>query len=88
MSHPFETDLDQVDANFQALSPVWGGAIASLALRRGFKSYSVMALNNDFTKSMVDTFIEHNNFNFWWQTCSKSERAPPVYPYQTDGAVV
>ncbi len=44
--------------NFQALSPVWGSAIASLALRRGFKSYSVMALNNDFTKSMVDTFVE------------------------------
>ena len=44
--------------NFQALSPVWGGAIASLALRRGFKSYSVMALNNDFTKSMVDTFVD------------------------------
>jgi len=44
--------------NFQALSPVWGRAIASLALRRGFKSYSVMALNNDFTKSMVGTFVE------------------------------
>lgn len=44
--------------NFQALSPVWGAAIASLALRRGFKSYSVMALNNDFTNSMVDTFVE------------------------------
>jgi branched-chain amino acid transport system substrate-binding protein len=25
--------------NFQALSPVWGRAIASLALRRSFKSY-------------------------------------------------
>lgn len=44
--------------NFQALSPVWGAAIASLALRRGFKSYSVMALNNDFTVSMVDTFVK------------------------------
>jgi branched-chain amino acid transport system substrate-binding protein len=44
--------------NFQALSPVWGRVIASLALRRGFKTYSVMALNNDFTKSMVDTFVE------------------------------
>lgn len=43
--------------NFQALSPVWGRAIASLALRRSFKSYSVMALNNDFTKSMADTFV-------------------------------
>ncbi|MFQ5774958.1 MAG: ABC transporter substrate-binding protein [Kiloniellaceae bacterium] len=44
--------------DFQALSPVWGAAIADLALRRGFKTYSVMALNNDFTKSMVDTFVD------------------------------
>ena len=44
--------------DFQALSPVWGAAIANLALRRGFKSYSIMALNNDFTKSMVDTFAQ------------------------------
>jgi branched-chain amino acid transport system substrate-binding protein len=51
-------DKEGLVFNFQALSPVWGGAIASLALRRGFKSYSVMALNNDFTKSMVDTFVE------------------------------
>ncbi len=44
--------------NFMILSPAWGKAIASLALRRGLKSYSVMALNNDFTKSMVDTFVD------------------------------
>ncbi|MCH8167521.1 MAG: ABC transporter substrate-binding protein [Proteobacteria bacterium] len=44
--------------NFQALSPVWGRAIASLALRRGFKSFNLMALNNDFTRSMMDGFVE------------------------------
>ena len=44
--------------DFQALSPVWGKAIASLALRRGYKTYAVMALNNDFTGSMVDGFVE------------------------------
>ena len=44
--------------NFQALSPVWGEAIAGLALNRDFKTYSVMALNNDFTISMVDTFVD------------------------------
>lgn len=42
--------------NFQALSPVWGDAIADLALRRGFKTFSLMALNNDFTGSMIDAF--------------------------------
>ena len=44
--------------NFQALSPVWGRAIANLALRRGFKSFTLMALNNDFTRSMMDGFTE------------------------------
>lgn len=44
--------------NFMILSPVWGEALADLALRRGYKTYAVMALNNDFTKSMVDTFVE------------------------------
>lgn len=44
--------------NFQALSPVWGRAIGSLALRRGFKSFGLMALNNDFTRSMMDGFTE------------------------------
>lgn len=44
--------------NFQALSPVWGRAIASLALRRGFKTFNLMALNNDFTRSMMDGFTE------------------------------
>lgn len=44
--------------NFQALSPVWGRAIANLALRRGFKSFALMALNNDFTRSMMDGFTE------------------------------
>ena len=43
--------------NFQALSPVWGAAIAALAESRGYQSYGVMALNNDFTKSMVDSFV-------------------------------
>ncbi len=44
--------------NFQALSPVWGRAIASLALRRGFNTFNLMALNNDFTRSMMDGFVE------------------------------
>ncbi len=44
--------------NFQALSPVWGEAIGNLATRRGFKTYTVMALNNDFTASMVSAFVE------------------------------
>ncbi|MEM9782714.1 MAG: ABC transporter substrate-binding protein [Pseudomonadota bacterium] len=44
--------------NFQALSPVWGRAIANLAQERGFSNYGVMALNNDFTISMVDAFID------------------------------
>lgn len=44
--------------NFQPLSPIWGRAIANLALRRGYQSYTVMALNNDFTISMIDGFVE------------------------------
>lgn len=44
--------------NFQALSPVWGRAIGDLSLRRGFKTFNVMALNNDFTGSMIDGFVE------------------------------
>lgn len=44
--------------NFQALSPIWGEAIGNLAVRRGFESYAVMALNNDFTISMVDSFVD------------------------------
>lgn len=43
--------------NFQPLSPSWGKAIASLALRRGLKTYAVMALNNDFTLSMIEPFV-------------------------------
>ncbi|MCG8446061.1 MAG: ABC transporter substrate-binding protein [Hyphomicrobiales bacterium] len=43
--------------NFQALSPVWGRAIGDLSLRRGFETFNVMALNNDFTGSMIDGFV-------------------------------
>lgn len=42
--------------NFQPLSPAWGKAIASLAVRRNLKSYAVLALNNDFTLTMVEAF--------------------------------
>jgi branched-chain amino acid transport system substrate-binding protein len=42
--------------NFQPLSPAWGKAIGSLAMRRNLKTYAVMALNNDFTLSMVEAF--------------------------------
>lgn len=44
--------------NFQPLSPIWGRAIADLVLSRGIDSYALMALNNDFTRSMMDGFIE------------------------------
>lgn len=42
--------------NFQPLSPAWGKAIASLALKRQLKTFAVLALNNDFTLSMVEAF--------------------------------
>lgn len=44
--------------NFQPLSPIWGRAIADLVLSRGLENYALMALNNDFTRSMMDGFIE------------------------------
>ncbi len=44
--------------NFQALSPRWGKAIADLALSNGYKNFAIMALNNDFTSSMVNSFVE------------------------------
>ena len=44
--------------NFQPLSPIWGRAIANLAKGRGIEKYAMMALNNDFTRSMMDGFIE------------------------------
>lgn len=50
-------DAKRLVFNFQALSPVWGKAIAELCVQRGFKTYAIMALNNDFTKSMVDSFV-------------------------------
>jgi len=42
--------------DFQPLSPAWGKAIASLAVDRGYSSFAIMALNNDFTASMVASF--------------------------------
>jgi branched-chain amino acid transport system substrate-binding protein len=44
--------------NFQPLSPIWGRAIANLTKSRGIERYALMALNNDFTRSMMDGFIE------------------------------
>lgn len=44
--------------NFQPLSPIWGRAIGNLVKARGIESYGLMALNNDFTRSMMDGFIE------------------------------
>lgn len=49
--------------NFQPLSPIWGRAIADLVLSRGIESYALMALNNDFTRSMMDGFIERVGSN-------------------------
>lgn len=42
--------------NFQPLSPAWGKAIGSLSLKRKLKTFAVLALNNDFTLSMVEAF--------------------------------
>lgn len=44
--------------NFQPLSPIWGRAIGNLVKSRGIGNYALMALNNDFTRSMMDGFIE------------------------------
>ncbi|MGB3554700.1 MAG: ABC transporter substrate-binding protein, partial [Jannaschia sp.] len=44
--------------NFQPLSPIWGRAIGNLVKERGIETYALMALNNDFTRSMMDGFIE------------------------------
>ena len=44
--------------NYQPLSPIWGRAIGNLVKERGIESYGLMALNNDFTRSMMDGFIE------------------------------
>ncbi|MFK7879471.1 ABC transporter substrate-binding protein [Roseobacter sp.] len=44
--------------NFQPLSPIWGRAIGNLVKARGIENYGLMALNNDFTRSMMDGFIE------------------------------
>ncbi|MFT6302313.1 MAG: neutral amino acid transport system substrate-binding protein [Granulosicoccus sp.] len=44
--------------NFQPLSPIWGRAIGNLVKSRGIENYGLMALNNDFTRSMMDGFIE------------------------------
>lgn len=53
-----ERDEKGLVFNYQPLSPIWGRAIANLALRRGYETYNIMALNNDFTASMVDGFVE------------------------------
>ncbi len=44
--------------NFIVQSPVFGEAMAVLALDRGLKTFRVMGLNNDFTSSMVAKFVE------------------------------
>lgn len=51
-------DTKKLCFNFQVLNPVWGRALGHLAVERGFKNYKMMALNNDFTKSLLDGFIE------------------------------
>ena len=57
------SDIPVADAkglvfNFQPLSPIWGRAIGRLVKSRGIENYALMALNNDFTRSMMDGFIE------------------------------
>ncbi len=44
--------------NFMILSPIWGPVFADFAQQQGYKSFAVMALNTDFTKSMVTTFVD------------------------------
>jgi branched-chain amino acid transport system substrate-binding protein len=44
--------------NFQPLSPIWGRAIGNLVKARGIENFALMALNNDFTRSMMDAFVE------------------------------
>jgi neutral amino acid transport system substrate-binding protein len=51
-------DLKQLCFNFQVLNPVWGRALGQLALTQGFKTFSVMAPNNDFTISLVKGFVD------------------------------
>lgn len=56
------TEIEKLDEkglvfNFQPLSPAWGKAIGELALSRGHGSFAVMGLNNDFTISMIDSFV-------------------------------
>ena len=57
------SDIPVADAkglvfNFQPLSPIWGRAIGELVKARGIETFGLMALNNDFTRSMMDGFIE------------------------------
>ncbi|MCC7041813.1 MAG: ABC transporter substrate-binding protein [Burkholderiales bacterium] len=44
--------------NFQILNPVWGRALGKMAIDRGFKQFKLMALNNDFTRSILTGFEE------------------------------
>jgi branched-chain amino acid transport system substrate-binding protein len=44
--------------NFMILSPVWGLAFGDFSKEQGHKTFAVMALNTDFTKSMVETYVE------------------------------
>jgi len=51
-----QEDKKNLVFDFQPLSPAWGKAVASLAVGRGYEEFAIMALNNDFTKSMVNSF--------------------------------
>ena len=42
--------------NFMILSPAWGGPFADFAKQQGARTFAVMALNTDFTKSTVEAF--------------------------------
>ncbi|MFK5980937.1 MAG: ABC transporter substrate-binding protein [Rhizobiaceae bacterium] len=42
--------------NFMILSPTWGKPFGDFAKKQGAKTFAVMGLNTDFTKSTVDTF--------------------------------
>ncbi len=51
-------DAKKLCFNFQILNPVWGRALGDIALKRGFKRFKMMALNNDFTISLMQGFID------------------------------
>ncbi len=51
-----EKDKKNLVYNLMVLSPAWGGPFGRFAQQQGAKTFAVMALNTDFTKSTVIAF--------------------------------